>query len=1453
MVILQPAVVGATDCATSCSADAACEGFTILVSENSVCALHTTTTHAGGTIYYAGNAFPIYGSDSGSDSVSQCYKRLKDDESCDPTDDGYINDEILHDASGYLNDLWKYDRVRWNYVGGERTAGSASVHTAGAQWPGARSKQSTCQHRTAGAVPEDTFWMFGGEGIALSGETGLLAGLWSLNDPSSASLSGRSWTLWGGDDAVDTFGTYGTQGVGAALNWPGARSQSALWCDDTTAADGHILFGGFGFGASGLAGELSDLWVHESGVWTHTGGSSGTGSSGQYAVQFSVDAGNWPGARYGPTSWRDAEGALWLLGGSGYGSGAEAGSLNDLWSFRSGGWSWVGGLEIADAYGEYRYAAGLASTYNWPGSRTSGSVWVDETGVPVLFGGFGHTRFGSDVALNDAWNFEAMCVAGLTIFNSPVLCEGAIGTQCHFSCNDGHNVTGSHMCEADRTFRGGVCEPSACIMPILTAGQRIISGCEYTDDNGAPRGGIMNVEHCELGCENGFQESGNARATCVADVGAITASYFGLTHTCAPSNCQPPALGFAQRILDGCVARGIMNVDTCHLACEDGHGASDIHPGICVADADADTASYTGQSVTCTPALCPQPVITVGLRIVVGCADNAAMGSYCELGCLDGYVESHSQSGTCDAMPGLPTASFTSTATCTPSSCSAPTLTIGQAYGAGCEDGGIMGVSTCELVCLDGYQLSATSLGACLPDAGAETASYQGQRVTCVPSFCSTPELSIGQIVGSGCGISRKWAPQEDCSLLAPAGVFVWCGDGCVPRRACGDCTEDGSAYSAIDVSTKEECETPITQSSAGAEDCAFLGPNGGFVWCGDGCVPRKTCGNAMDIGTCELDCDDGYTGSQVQLDGYQLDAKTGLPGLEVVTGVCLGDPGLESASYQGQQQTCQPKPCWWMNWGIDHSPTWCYGTMGDTCTFGCERGYEPHGERTCGWSDTLHEYCSGHNAGRDCHMAFTGGECIACGVGMYNDGRHRSMCVECEAGRFTRNLGTPECDRCPGPAVDNSTRIHWTLDGSWSVAGSSMCTPWTRCSLSEYATLPGTTTRDRECAPLTVCDYTTQWDRHVASDFADRICAPLTICAETEYELVPPTTSSDRVCAPLRSCTQTEYEAVDPVFVPWGPQHGSGPEACAQIAPVGSFVWCDGACVPRNVCGETNRVCMPLTECGPVAETHYESVPMLLAERYAVQRPVDPCSLLAADGVLVSYDGACILGCVEELDRIDENRVMMYTTDRTCTPLTFCAYNSDRMSPHEYELVPATLTSDRQCAPTSVCTELEWERTAVAPTSDRECVTLVVCDYENQYKVSGTPMRVEGKWLTDRVCIDLTVCASSDCDIGAPWTGLARDCEWESRAKTSYADRACSPITFCDYANEYESTAPTDIHPSLDSTDARASGLHTYTSNRVCTALTVCDFRVEWESQPKSNTEDRVCSPETVCPDEEN
>jgi hypothetical protein len=55
-------------------------------------------------------------------------------------------------------------------------------------------------------------------------------------------------------------GVYGTQGVSAAANVPGARVLAVSWTD----ASGNLwLFGGDGYGANGTSGNLNDLWRYQ--------------------------------------------------------------------------------------------------------------------------------------------------------------------------------------------------------------------------------------------------------------------------------------------------------------------------------------------------------------------------------------------------------------------------------------------------------------------------------------------------------------------------------------------------------------------------------------------------------------------------------------------------------------------------------------------------------------------------------------------------------------------------------------------------------------------------------------------------------------------------------------------------------------------------------------------------------------------------------------------------------------------------------------------------------------------------------------------------------------------------------------------------------------------------------------------------------------------------------------
>jgi N-acetylneuraminic acid mutarotase len=68
-----------------------------------------------------------------------------------------------------------------------------------------------------------------------------------------------------GDNTTNQAGVYGTNGMAAAANKPGARVSSVSWTD----ASGHLwLFGGYGYATSTL-GTLNDLWKYNSstGEW----------------------------------------------------------------------------------------------------------------------------------------------------------------------------------------------------------------------------------------------------------------------------------------------------------------------------------------------------------------------------------------------------------------------------------------------------------------------------------------------------------------------------------------------------------------------------------------------------------------------------------------------------------------------------------------------------------------------------------------------------------------------------------------------------------------------------------------------------------------------------------------------------------------------------------------------------------------------------------------------------------------------------------------------------------------------------------------------------------------------------------------------------------------------------------------------------------------------------------
>jgi hypothetical protein len=170
---------------------------------------------------------------------------------------GYLPTAVapFTNATGYLNDLWRYSAGQWAWMGGPNipvygaqlgtygTRGMASPSNI----PGGR--QASVSWTDAGG----NLWLFGGYGYD-TGAGGFLDDLWMY--------SGGEWTWVSGLNAVNQIGTYGTQGTASPNNTPVTREGAVAWPDAT---GNFWIFGGLGYDPTANASEgwLNDLWKYE--------------------------------------------------------------------------------------------------------------------------------------------------------------------------------------------------------------------------------------------------------------------------------------------------------------------------------------------------------------------------------------------------------------------------------------------------------------------------------------------------------------------------------------------------------------------------------------------------------------------------------------------------------------------------------------------------------------------------------------------------------------------------------------------------------------------------------------------------------------------------------------------------------------------------------------------------------------------------------------------------------------------------------------------------------------------------------------------------------------------------------------------------------------------------------------------------------------------------------------
>jgi N-acetylneuraminic acid mutarotase len=315
---------------------------------------------------------------------------------------------------GYLNDLWNFDAstLQWAWMSGSKTVPNVSGSILGQSGVYGTLGVAAATNIPGGRVGASSWtdangnlWLFGGSGFDSQGNRGGLNDLWLY------SASSGQWTWVGGADIVNQPGVYGTQGVAASTNIPGARGGPSTWTD---ASGKFWLFGGSGIDSVGASGYLNDLWMFDPSTqeWTWSGGTNVASQAGVYGTLGVAAAGNIPGGRVNATASVDSSGNVWLFGGTGaLDANGQGLVLNDLWVFSPATteWTWMSGYNApnADTRGGFEPVVGtmgVFSSTNLPGSLDGPNSWIDASGNFWLFGGGAYF----DLAYyNVTWEFEA--------------------------------------------------------------------------------------------------------------------------------------------------------------------------------------------------------------------------------------------------------------------------------------------------------------------------------------------------------------------------------------------------------------------------------------------------------------------------------------------------------------------------------------------------------------------------------------------------------------------------------------------------------------------------------------------------------------------------------------------------------------------------------------------------------------------------------------------------------------------------------------------------------------------------------------------------------------------------------------------------------------------------------------------------------------------------------------
>jgi len=307
-----------------------------------------------------------------------------------------------------FSDMWRYHIAtnEWTWMNGPGTTNQTGVYgTQGvadpANHPGYRWESAANWTDNNGNL-----WLFGGYNGSVYND------LWKYD------ISTNEWVWMKGSNIPNVLGVYGTRGVEAAANTPGARGAYCNWKDN----NGYLWFFAAGWQPQ------NDLWRYNIATnnWTWMSGDTLNQSVGYYGTKCVSTTSTTPGIRReNRAHWVDNNGNLWAHGGD-YSNFSAC--KNDLWMYSTvtNQWKWVSGDTINNPPGLWG-TQGVSAPANRPNGRCGNIGWYDGHCHLYMYGG-GNSGLGNEY--NDLWIYtiDSTCGGGCS--------QSVTIPQAGFDCSD---------------------------------------------------------------------------------------------------------------------------------------------------------------------------------------------------------------------------------------------------------------------------------------------------------------------------------------------------------------------------------------------------------------------------------------------------------------------------------------------------------------------------------------------------------------------------------------------------------------------------------------------------------------------------------------------------------------------------------------------------------------------------------------------------------------------------------------------------------------------------------------------------------------------------------------------------------------------------------------------------------------------------------------------------------